>query len=165
MNDKLTLKQRDEIIELYKNLHITGGGVFCTKEDAFMLFKNAFTANTEPEDEPKTLSELFEYEDATLTEDAQLNVGKEEWLDIMSSGPTYVSPISNKTCDHTELTEGCPACHEWATGTPAHTAEDEGNKTCSSCYHVNDGDGFCELENVAYEYKARCKHWLQQEDK
>ena len=90
------------------------------------LAEEILTANTEPEDEPKTLSELFEYEDATLTEDAQLNVGKEEWLDIMSSGPTYVSPISNKTCDHTKLTEGCPACHEWATGTPAHTEpEDE----------------------------------------
>ena len=50
-DEKLTAKQCEAIIELYKNLHITDGGVFCTKEDAFMLFKNALTANTEPEDE------------------------------------------------------------------------------------------------------------------
>ena len=103
MNEKLTPEQLHEIL-------LRRIGYFDGIDE---VVDEILTTNTEREDEPKTLSELFEYEDATLTEDAQLNVGKEEWLDIMCA-----TPISNKTCDHTELTEGCPACYEWATGTP-----------------------------------------------
>ena len=114
MNEKLTPEQRDMIMD---DVIVPFAGAD-TNWDGISEALDHITTHTEPEDGPKTLSELFEYEDAILTEDAQLNVGKEEWLDIMSSGPTYVSPISNKTCDHTELTEGCPACYEWATGTP-----------------------------------------------
>jgi len=28
------------------------------------------------------------------------------------------SPISDKTCEHTKITEGCDCCYEWAFGTP-----------------------------------------------
>ena len=36
------------------------------------------------------------------------------------------SPISNLTCQHTKLTEGCDCCFEWATGTPSTEPEDDG---------------------------------------
>ncbi len=39
----------------------------------------------------------------------------------------------------------------------------KGEGTCSICKHRNEGDGihgmFCELENIACEYEARCRKW------
>ena len=54
---------------------------------------------------------------ANTAEDAQLNVGKEEWLDIVSSGPTYVKE---------EITSPLATLNEsqaiiWATGRGADT--------------------------------------------
>ena len=62
------------------------------------------------------------------------------WKITANTAEDVKSPISGLTCDHTELTEGCPTCHEWATGIPAelciwckHEPRILGGDLCQRC--------------------------------
>jgi len=102
---------------------------------------------------------------AEFTRTAMLTTGSKSYKALKkiltaNTAEDVTSPISELTCDHTKLTEGCPCCHEWATGTPAHT-EPEGEQvgSCENCNHRvfpnGCGERDCEISSLG-DY---CKLW------